>query len=112
MKQILAIAVGLNPTNNTRAVWRNIIGNPQVPARPYVKGLIDGLGTLGMNPGQDFEIDYATCDPKGFVQFIKNAVGETSPDAMFAMSTTAVKAAMAASKTIPVIFPSIFDPGY
>jgi putative ABC transport system substrate-binding protein len=110
MKRILAIAVGLNPDSGARSVWQNIIGNQQVPVRPYVKGLIDGLSDLGLRPGQDFQIDYATCEPRGFAQFIKGTIGDTAPDAMFAMSTTAAKAAMAASKTIPIVFPSISDP--
>jgi putative ABC transport system substrate-binding protein len=111
MKRILAIAVGMNPDKGSREVFRNIIGGSQeVPVRPYVIGLIDGLKVLGLAPGRDFQIDYATCEPKGFSQFVKATLGQTNPDAMFAMSTTAVKAAMAASKTVSVVFPSISDP--
>jgi putative ABC transport system substrate-binding protein len=111
MKRILAVAVGLNLDNDNCELWRDVIGSSQnVPLRPYVGGLIDGLKALGMNPGQDFQIDYATCEPSGLGRFVKSAVGQTSPDAIFAMSTTAVKAAMAASKTIPIVFPSISDP--
>lgn len=110
MQRILAIAVGLNPANAAPMLWRNIVANQQVPIRPYVKGLIDGLMDLEMTPGQDFEIDYATCDPGGLKKFVQNTAGDIRPDAIFAMSTTAVKAAMAASKTIPIVFPSISDP--
>jgi putative tryptophan/tyrosine transport system substrate-binding protein len=111
MKRILAIAVGLDPNNNSCAVWKNIIGSSQtVPTRPYVTGLIDGLQALGLQPGIDFQIDYATCDPKGLGKFVKNTLDEANTDAMFAMSTTAVKAAMAASKKVPIVFPSISDP--
>ncbi len=111
MKRILAVAVGLNLDNDRCQLWQNVIGGAQnVPLRPYVTGLIEGLTALGMNPGQDFQIDYATCHPRGLGQLVKSSVGETSPDAIFAMSTTAVKAAMAASKTIPIVFPSISDP--
>lgn len=111
MKRILAIAVGMNPEKDTSQVWQNIIGSSEhVPVRPYVTGLIDGLMSLGLSPGHDFQIDYATCEPKGFGQFVKSAVADTGPDAMFAMSTTAAKAAMAASKTVPIVFPSVSDP--
>jgi putative tryptophan/tyrosine transport system substrate-binding protein len=111
MKRILAIAVGLDPNNNSCAVWKNIIGSSQtVPTRPYVTGLIGGLQALGLQPGVDFQIDYATCDPKGLSKFVKNTLDEANTDAMFAMSTTAVKAAMAASKKVPIVFPSISDP--
>ena len=111
MKRILAIAVGMNPERDSRQIWQNIIGSGEnVPVRPYVTGLIEGLTTAGMVPGKDFQIDYATCEPKGFAPFVKSAIGDINPDAVFAMSTTAAKAAMAASRTVPIVFPSISDP--
>jgi putative tryptophan/tyrosine transport system substrate-binding protein len=111
MKRILAIAVGLDPVNSSCMVWKNIIGSSEtVPIRPYVTGLIDGLQAQGLQPGHDFQIDYATCDPKGLRKFVKSTLDEANTDAMFAMSTTAVKAAMAASKKLPIVFPSISDP--
>jgi len=111
MQRILAVAVGLDPEKGSPEVFHNVIGsNRGEQLRPYVAGLIARLDKLGHKPGQDFQIDYATCEPKGLSKLVKAAVAETKPDAMFAMSTSALKAAMLASKDIPIVFPSISDP--
>jgi putative ABC transport system substrate-binding protein len=78
--------------------------------RPYVLGLSNGLDKLGLKPGTDFDIDYLTDEPKALKQRVKDAIAERRPDAIFAMSTTAVKVAMSVTKDIPVVFPSISDP--
>jgi len=110
MQRILAVAMGAGPKHGDSGVFRGIIGNKsqQVQVRPYVTGLIKGLEARGLKPGQDFEIDYATCEPRTLKPIVQQAIGEH--DAIFAMSTSAVKAAMAISKTIPIVFPSISDP--
>src|SRR5690242_16535741 len=111
MKRILAVAVGLDPAKGSPEIWHDVIGSSREDQlRPYVLGLVDGLSALGLSPGQDFQIDYATCEPKGLSKLVKGAVRDAQPDAMFAMSTTAVKAAMAASREVPIIFPSVSDP--
>jgi putative ABC transport system substrate-binding protein len=106
MHRILAVAVGRD-ADVTRGV--HVAGHGK-DLRPYVAGLISGLQRLGLNPGKDFEIDYATGDPRSLKKVVQKAVAEHKPDAMFAMSTTAVKAAMSVSKEIPIVFPSISDP--
>jgi putative ABC transport system substrate-binding protein len=106
MHRILAVAVGRD-AEVTRGVHGTGHGKE---LRPYVAGLISGLQRLGLNPGKDFEIDYVTGDPKSLKKVVQKAVAEHKPDAMFAMSTTAVKAAMSVSKEIPIVFPSISDP--
>ena len=106
MHRILAVAVA-----QEAAVARGVIGNRHSKEmRPYVAGLISGLQKLGLTPGTDFDIDYATGEPGKLKKVVKDAIDAYKPDAIFAMSTTAVKAAMSASKDIPIIFPSISDP--
>jgi putative ABC transport system substrate-binding protein len=111
MYRILAVAVGPGAHTNASAVARTVIGTKHdKEMRPYVAGLISGLQKLGLKPGTDFEIDYATGEPKTLKKLVQAAIAEHKPDAMFAMSTTAVKVAMSVSKDIPIVFPSISDP--
>jgi putative ABC transport system substrate-binding protein len=111
MHRILAVAVGPGADTSASAVARTVIGTKHSKEmRPYVAGLISGLEKLGLKPGADFEIDYATGEPRTLKKLVQAAIAEHKPDAMFAMSTTAVKAAMSASKDIPIVFPSISDP--
>jgi hypothetical protein len=95
MQRILAVAVGLGSDTNAPVVLRDIIANKRMKdTRPYVAGLISGLEKLGLRGGEDYEIDYATGGHKDLTKLLKAAIGEKKPDAMFAMSTSAVKAAM------------------
>ena len=111
MYRILAVAVGQGADTNASAVARGVIGTKHSKeVRPYVAGLISGLDKLGLKPGTDFEIDYATGEPKTLKKLVQAAIAEHRPDAMFAMSTTAVKVAMSVTKDIPIVFPSISDP--
>jgi putative ABC transport system substrate-binding protein len=111
MHRILAIAVGQGADTSAAAVARTIIATKHSKdVRPYVAGLISGLEKLGLKPGSDFEIDYATGEPKTLKKLVQTAIAGHKPDAMFAMSTTAVKVAMSVSKDIPIVFPSISDP--
>jgi putative ABC transport system substrate-binding protein len=111
MHRILAIAVGQGADTSAAAVARTIIATKHSKdVRPYVAGLISGLEKLGLKPGTDFEIDYATGEPKTLKKLVQTAIAGHKPDAIFAMSTTAVKVAMSVSKDIPIVFPSISDP--
>jgi putative ABC transport system substrate-binding protein len=111
MHRILAVAVGRGADTSASAVARRIIGTQHSKEmRPYVAGLIGGLEKLGLKAGKDFEVDYATGEPKTLKKLVQAAIAEHKPDAMFAMSTTAVKVAMSVSKDIPIVFPSISDP--
>src|SRR5262245_62157414 len=108
MKRILAIAVGLDAERNDASVRRNGVGSGRTETmRPYVIGLIAGLEQLGLKAGTDFQIDYATAPPQGLRKIIKAAIDESKPDAIFAMSTSAVKAAMSVTKNIQIVFPSV-----
>src|SRR5205085_2837619 len=78
--------------------------------RPYVAGLSNGLDKLGLRPGTDFDIDYLTDAPRALKKRVKDSIDDRRPDAIFAMSTTAVKVAMSVTKDIPIVFPSISDP--
>jgi putative ABC transport system substrate-binding protein len=110
MQRILAVAVG-HPSTSATAVVRDVIKNKHTnEMRPYVAGLISGLEKLGLKGGQDFDIDYATGEPKRLKQIVKAAIDERRPDAIFAMSTSALKAAMSVTKDIQIVFPSISDP--
>lgn len=111
MYRILAVAVGQGADTNASAVARTVIGTKHSKEmRPYVAGLISGLEKLGLRPGSDFEIDYATGEPTKLKKLVQAAIAEHKPDAIFAMSTTAVKTAMSVTKDIPIVFPSISDP--
>src|SRR5215471_16789193 len=110
MKKILAIAVDSTPTK-TCCVVRGLIKADRVKeARPYVAGLIAGLERLGHKRGVDFDIDYVTCEPASLKKGVKDAIDADKPDAIFAMSTSTLKAAMSVTKDIPIVFPSISDP--
>jgi putative tryptophan/tyrosine transport system substrate-binding protein len=110
MHRILAIAVGVSKDKSS-PIMRELIKSDRVKeVRPYVAGLIAGLERLGHKRGVDFEIDYATSEPQGLKKLVKAAIDEKKPDAIFAMSTSAVKAAMSVTKDISIVFPSISDP--
>lgn len=110
MKRILAVAVDSTPTKNCAVVRSMIKADRVKEARPYIAGLIAGLERLGHKRGVDFEIDYVTCEPADLKKGVKAAIDAEKPDAIFAMSTSTLKAAMSATKTIPIVFPSISDP--
>jgi putative ABC transport system substrate-binding protein len=111
MHRILAIAVGRGPNKGSPERSTQVVKSDRVHGlRPYIVGLIEGLKERGLKPGEDFEIDYTTCEPRGFTAHVKAEIKEINPDAIFAMSTSALKAAMAATKQIPIVFPSISDP--
>jgi len=110
MKRILAIAVGSTPTKDCTVVRGLIKANRVQEVRPYIAGLIAGLERLGHKRGVDFEIDYVTCEPASLKKGVKAAIDEDKPDAIFAMSTSTLKAAMSVTKDIPIVFPSISDP--
>src|SRR5215813_4993917 len=111
MHRILAVAVGKGADTSASAVARLVIGTKHSKEmRPYVAGLISGLEKLGLKPGTDFEIDYATGEPRILKKLVKAAIDDHKPDAIFGMSTTAVKVAMSVTKDIPIVFPSISDP--
>lgn len=110
MQRILAVAVGGNDEQDSNALTRDALNRKRPDMRPYVTGLVSGLQQLGRKGAQDYEIDYATCNPADLQKLIARAVKEQRPDAIFAMSTSAVKAAIAAARDIPIVFPSISDP--
>ena len=110
MQHILAVAVGQG-SHASGTVVRDVIANKHTQEmRPYVTGLISGLEKLGLKGGQDFDIDYATAEPSRLKALVKSAIGQRRPDAIFAMSTSALKAAMSVTKDIQIVFPSISDP--
>jgi len=90
---------------------RDVIKNGRVEElRPYIAGLIAGLDKLGRKPGENFEIDYATSDLQNLKKLVKTSCDEQKPDAIFAMSTSALKCAMSVCNKTPIVFPSISDP--
>jgi putative ABC transport system substrate-binding protein len=110
MKRILAVAVGATPTKDCTVVRGLIKADRVKEARPYIAGLISGLERLGHKRGVDFEIDYVTCQPASLKKGVQAAIDADKPDAIFAMSTSTLKAAMSVTKDIPIVFPSISDP--
>jgi len=112
MQRILAVAMGAGPRAGGSGIFRDLQKgqSKQVEVRPYVAGLIQGLKRLGLEDGRDYEIKYATCEPKTLRAMVKEALAEEGADAIFAMSTSAVKAAMAITKEIPIVFPSVSEP--
>jgi len=111
MQRILAIAVGTNPGKDRPEVSRDVIKGGRVgELRPYIAGLISGLEKLGRKGGENYEIDYATSDLPSLKKLVKAYYDEQAPDAIFAMSTSALKCAMSVCKETPIVFPSISDP--
>ena len=99
-KRILAVAVGPQQSNQ--------IGANGAPAnvRPYVHGLIEGLGERGRQLGIDYEIDYkersqAELAAKGSGLF--GAKDQTPYDVIFAMSTNVVRAAKDSGDPTPIV---------
>ncbi len=98
-KRILAIAVG--PQQD------NLIGVNGAPntVRPYIHGLIEGLGARGRQLGTDYEIDYKERSQidlatKGSELFVG---GDEPHDIIFAMSTNVVRAARNSDATKPIV---------
>ena len=112
MQRIVAVAMGAGPEAGGSGVFRDLNKgkSKQVEVRPYVAGLIQGLKKLGLEQGRDYAIDYATCEPKTLRAIVKKALADEDADVIFAMSTSAVKAAMAVTKDIPIVFPSVSEP--
>lgn len=105
VKRILAVAVG--PTTNV-PIGAGFVARGQV--RPYIEGLIAEMSTRRHQLGTDYLIDYRQCEPQDLPAVMADAVKQTNPDLIFPMSTSAVLAAMSATDSIPIVFPSISDP--
>ncbi len=106
-KTILAVAVGPN---------RDVVIDPTFvkqgrlsEVRPYIQGLIDGLKRLQHELGKDLAIVYMEREPADIDKAVAQAVTPTI-SLVFPMSTTALQAALKATKITPIVFPSISDP--
>jgi ABC-type uncharacterized transport system substrate-binding protein len=101
MKTILAMAVG--PTKDLPIRSKADLNG----ARPYIKGLIDGLAKLNRHIGTDYVIDYRERDnletKAGAVDGFKPHPGEEEPGLIFGMSTTVVRAARGATQGTPIL---------
>ncbi len=107
MHRILAVAVNRHSTPLKIA---NLIGTGRLhEARPFVAGLAEGLQRLGYGPNS-FEIDYLEDEPQRLQAAIRAAVKGSRPKIIFPIASSALKAARAVDKDIPIIFPNISDP--
>jgi len=108
-KRIIALAVGLREKNITIDT-----AEKASEVRPYIAGLIKGLDERRHTIGTDYVISYKERAPANFREAIETGLKEAEQNSekplIFAMSTTTLKAAMAASTKVPIVFPSISDP--
>jgi hypothetical protein len=98
-KTILAVAIGESTVKTT------ISGGPPPPGvRPYILGLIDGLGSRGLQAGAgaDYVIDYNECKASQLAHLFAQA---PAVDAVFCMSTRVVDQASAHFRdpSIPIV---------
>jgi ABC-type uncharacterized transport system substrate-binding protein len=108
MTTILAMAVG--PTRDVDIRDSSKLDN----VRPYIDGLVTGLGNFNRRLGSDFDIDYREREPKDLAPGA-NAIAAFKPknggsyDLIFAMSTTVVRGAQSVPSYRPIVYPSISD---
>jgi len=111
MFRILAVAVGPKEKN---LVIDTVAKGDAAGVRRYIAGLIEGLAKRGHKLGTDFVIDYRERllrDLKGAVaEGVKQAERAKQAPLIYPMSTSALKAAMSVSTSIPIVFPSISKP--
>jgi putative ABC transport system substrate-binding protein len=106
---ILAIAVG--PDKDFLIDSESAAAERLDQVRPYIRGLIDALAPR-KRLGTDFVIVYKEREPADLDKTVAQAVNATTTkiSLIFPMSTTALHAAMKATTSIPIVFPSISDP--
>jgi ABC-type uncharacterized transport system substrate-binding protein len=108
MKRILAVAVG--PDKDLLIRSKSSLGE----VRPYIEGLVEGLASLDHQLGTDFEIDYRQRsqydleNTRAAASALKAEPG-AHHDLIFAMSTTALRAAKGLAGSAPIVFPSVSD---
>jgi putative ABC transport system substrate-binding protein len=108
MHKILAVGVKWEQRSRPLA---NAIGSGRLgEARPLVQGLVQGLQALGHVPGTSFDLDVVEEEPQDLVRGVRAALAASKPDVIFAISNSALRAARAATHTIPIVFPNISDP--
>jgi hypothetical protein len=104
--RILTVAIGQGADTMASAVARTVIGTKHArELRPAVAGLIKRLEELGLEAGTDFEIDYATGEPKTLEKLVQAAIDEHKPDAIFATSPIAEGVARSVAQDIPIMRP-------
>jgi ABC-type uncharacterized transport system substrate-binding protein len=101
VKRIVAVAVG--PQRD------DMIGFNGVPSyvRPYIHGLIEGLGARGREVGRDYEIDYKERSQAKLAAAKRSELFRVTDhkeyDLIFAMSTNVVHAARDSGETTPIV---------
>ncbi|MEJ5023057.1 ABC transporter substrate-binding protein [Ochrobactrum vermis] len=74
-------------------------------------GVLEGLAENGYSVGRNLTVDYQNANGNiATMQQIARKFVANEPDAIVPMTTPATQAAVAATKTIPVIFGSVVDP--
>lgn len=107
-KKILAVAVkwGQDPGQVSDVIRAGRLRE----VRPLVQELARGLETLGHRPGDAFDIDYLVAEPERLRGALRSALKAAAPDVIFPISTSAVRAAVGVTRSIPIVFPNISDP--
>ncbi len=122
-RKILAVAVS-QPGVSTRLIEGVIKNDQQREVRPFVKGLIDGLGHFDFKGGTDFDLDFLETTPpslnRAVLDQLKSAAEQKkSYDVIFPIASTTLQAALSATATLqpekpdertPIVFPNISDP--
>ena len=83
--------------------------DPQAPSR--IAALAQGLSELGWTAGRNLRIDYRFGG--GSVDELRKQAAELAalaPDVIMANGSSAVTAALAAGRNVPIVFTSVIDP--
>jgi ABC-type uncharacterized transport system substrate-binding protein len=83
--------------------------DPQAPSR--IAALAQGLSELGWTAGRNLRIDYRFGG--GSVDELRKQAAELAalaPDVIMANGSSAVRAALAAGRNVPIVFTSVIDP--
>jgi putative tryptophan/tyrosine transport system substrate-binding protein len=109
---VVAMTSSLTSADEVRKLPRIglVLGSNASTAKPYDEALREGLRDLGYVDGRSLTIvtRYANGDSAQFPAILKELI-ELHPDALV-VTPTAVRAALEATRTIPIISPTMGDP--
>src|SRR5262249_2080774 len=103
-KRILALAVG--PKIDPIEIGPDFKASDAV--RPYALGLRSGLSSFAVAGDPEIRITYHQAEVQHLDGVVRGAPDGTP--LTFPMSTSALKAAMCVTSTVPIVFPSCSDP--
>lgn len=111
----ILILCGLTPLSEAQPAGRpyriGVLHTVFFPSTPAVEGLKAGLKSQGLEEGRavTFEIRFTRGDPKAAPAAVAELV-KAGVDLIFVIREEAARAAMAATRTIPIVFVQVGDP--